>query len=208
MIIKDESIFFRIDGKYFPAKDLLFIDAVRHLTQMIDISYNRLISTSQSTDNHLQNEFALIDGWAMIGSINRLRTLLEKMPNISHNLLWYKKYYQQIKDVKHIRDFIEHFDEKIQSQTEKDNFMIGYISCFELRDDNSFVGSLFYSLRIKNEIDLQVDNPAGKRFRGKIDHVTFYLNDSKVSLSDIYYGLIVFIENFEIYIKSRVNKII
>jgi len=185
MIIKDESIFFRIDGKCFPAKDLLFIDAIRHITQMIDISYNRLISTLQSTNNNLQNEFALIDGWAMIGSINRLRTLLEKMPNISHNLLWYKKYYQNIKDVKHIRDFIEHFDEKIQTQIEKDNFMLGYISCFELRDDNSIVGSLLYSLRIKNKVDLEVDNPAGKRFRGKVDHVTFYLNESKVSLSDM-----------------------
>jgi len=208
MIIKDESIFFRIDGKCFLAKDLLFIDTIRHITQMIDISYNRLISTLQSTDNNLQNEFALIDGWAMIGSINRLRTLLEKMPNISHNFLWYKNFYQKIKDVKHIRDFIEHFDEKIQSQIEKDNFMLGYISWVELREDNSIVSNLLYSLRIRNNVDLKVVNPAGRGFRFKIDHITFCLNEGEVNLSDMYYGLIDFIVKFEVYIESRINKTI
>ena len=206
MIIKSESIFFKIDGTHFPAKDLLFFDAIKHITQMIDISYNRLILTLISKDKKLQTELALIDGWSIIGSLNRLRILLEKTPSISHNLLWYKKYYKQIKSVKDIRDFLEHFDEKIQSQIENDNFMLGYISWLELKDDNSIVSNLLFSLRVKSNANLRVVNPAGKAFRWTIDHVTFCLNESEANLSDMYNGLIEFILNFENYIENKIKN--
>ena len=208
MIINNESILFKIEGTRFPAKDLLFIDAIRHISQMIDISYNRLIHTLSSKDNNLKNELATIDGWSIIGSLNRLRILLEKMPNISRKLLWYKKYYQKIKSVKGIRDFLEHFDEKVQSQIDKGNFTLGHISWLELKDDNSIVGNLLVSLRPKSTANLTSVNPAGKAFRWKIDHVTFYIGESEVNLSDMYSGLIEFVRNFEVYLENKIKNTI
>jgi len=204
MIINNDSIFYKIDGNIFPAKDLLYIDAIRHTAQIIDISYSRLVLTLLSEENNLQNELAISDGLSIVGSLNRLRALLEKAPNISHNLPWYKNYYHKIKIVKDIRDFLEHFDEKIQSQIENDNFTLGYIGWAELKDDKTIVTKILFSLRVKNSAVLKVINPTGKEFRWKLDHITFYINDSAINLSDMYYGLIEFINNYETYIKSKI----
>lgn len=76
---------FRLDGK-----QKLFLDGMRHSAELADFAYDRLAATlatlaQNARVQQTRGEFtaAFLDAWAVVDGIDRFRTLLKLMPNLT-----------------------------------------------------------------------------------------------------------------------------
>jgi hypothetical protein len=207
MIIKEESIINKVTEKDLSEKELLFLNAIQHTTEMIYVSYSRLINTLADINIQFRHEIVMADSWSIIDSFNRLKILLDKIIGVKKNLPWFQQFHRKIKIVGDVRDFLQHYDERIDYLVETNKPIMGYLLFLELISENKIGCQLLYPGRIKVG-ELKMINHVGKQFRYNIDHITFLIGDHEVNISELYYSLLEFIVELENYILLKVKNAI
>lgn len=178
------------------------IDTIVRIIKMIDVSYSGLVLMLENYKNEI-SEKVFMQNWLIIGNLNRLRCLINQLPGIKKNEPWFQLFLRKIYDVEKSRHFIEHYNQELKDLILEVKPTLGHISWVELENDKKY--SIFSSVIgiIRNYKGLEAVNPAGKNFRYKIDHITYFLGDEKINISNLYYDLIDFAKNLELYIKNK-----
>ena len=152
MIISKESPLRRIPSA-LNMRQTLFLDAIRYSVEMSFIAYSRLKetllsltleSTEKASKPHIPSENIMLDAWAIIDSIHRLRILLEQFPYMKQKSSGLVLFYKQTEKIKTLRNNIQHINRDIDSLVENKIPVLGSLSwivCLEA-DKNMFLCNL------------------------------------------------------------------
>jgi len=178
------------------------IEALVIVIKMIDVSYSRLVSLLERYEKAISEE-VFMQNWLVIGNLNRLRCLIGQVPGIKKNEPWFQLFLRKIRDVENPRNLIEHYDKQLRELILKVRPTLGYISWLGLGKEKEFYSKLTSIGIIRKYKGLELVNPVGKSMRFKIDHVTYFLGDAKLNISNLYYDLAKFTQNLEKYVKNK-----
>ena len=207
MIIHKESILNKLPSEKLNEKEIILFESIVHLVTTLNISYDRLKSMLLKNADDLAEELLMIDVWHIIDTSHRLRCILEKTPGIKKNEPWFQLTLRKLQKTEDIRNFIQHYNREIDSLLTNVKPLLGHLSWYEDINDKEFKVVTIIPGNIRKFQGLGVVNPAGRLIRDKIDLITFYIGNCKISLSDIFYQLIEFIVGIEKHIEVKARTI-
>ena len=178
------------------------IEALVIIIKMVDISYSVLVFMLEN-HNKESSEEVFMQSWLVITNLNRLRCLIEQIPGIKKKEPWFQLFSRKIKEVENSRHLIEHYDKQLRDLILKVKPTLGHISWIEIRKEKETYSKLTSLGVIRKYKGLELVNPAGQSIRYKIDHITYFLGDEKLNISNLYYDLLDFAKNLELYIKNK-----
>jgi len=202
-LISEKSALSKIYKIISDENTMFSIEALVIVIKMIDVSYSRLVSLLERYDEKAISEEVFMQNWLVIGNLNRLRCLIEQVPGIKKNEPWFQLFSRKIGDVENPRHLIEHYDKQLRDLISKVRPTLGYISWLALGKEKELYSKLASIGIIRKYKGLELVNPAGKSMRFKIDHVTYFLGDEKLNISNLYYDLAKFTQNLEKYVKNK-----
>ena len=101
------------------AKKTLFYDGIFYSIKMARSAYNNLVSTlckltsPQTQETKELAEAAITEAWSIVDHLYRLHRLLEDTPELHKRSLQYEIFYRKTKQLKDLRDSIQHLDGQI-----------------------------------------------------------------------------------------------
>lgn len=202
MIVHEKSILNKLPKDKLSEREIILFQSIVHLVTILDISYNRLKSLL-SDGNNLATELPMIDVWNIIDSSHRLRCIIEMTPGIKKSSPWFQLTLRKLQKTEDIRHFIQHYNREIDNLITNVKPLLGYLSWVENIDEKNFKIGTIIPGYLREFKGLQLVNPAGSLIRDKIDLITFYIGNYKISLSDIFYHLIEFITEIEKHIEMK-----
>lgn len=202
-LISEKSALSKIYKIISDENTMFSIEALVIVIKMIDVSYSRLVSLLERYDEKAISEEVFMQNWLVIGNLNRLRCLIEQVPGIKKNEPWFQLFSRKIGDVENPRHLIEHYDKQLRDLISKVRPTLGYISWLALGKEKELYSKLASIGIIRKYKGLELVNPAGKSMRFKIDHVTYFLGDEKLNISNLHYDLAKFTQNLEKYVKNK-----
>lgn len=201
-LISEKSALSKIYEKISDENIKFSIEALTIVIRMINVSYSRLVSLLERYERSISEE-VFMQNWLVIGNLNRLRCLIGQLPGIKKNEPWFQLFFKKIRDVENPRNLIEHYDKQLRELILKVRPTLGYICWLGLGKEKEFYSKLASIGIIRKYKNLEMINPAGKIMRFKIDHVTYFLGDAKLNISNFYYDLAKFTQNLERYVKNK-----
>ena len=192
MIIGPDSPFVQLPKNLDP-RQALFLDGIRFAAQMVDLAHGRLCDTlfglatsdrSDGADIGPGSVAALLDAWAIVDAINRLRDLQHQMPGLKKRA-GYKVFMQYTEPFAELRNILQHLNNEIPQMASDGYPVWGVLRWFVLLDPESFTGRSCVLVAGRfTEGQYQVVNPASKEIRSRVDHVTLTCKQTEASLSD------------------------
>jgi len=178
-------------------KQTLFLDAIRYSVEITDLSYTRLKKTlievvdNQKSGKEITNISlvcvnALSDAWSIIDSVNRLRNLLDQMPNLKKKSPGLINFNKQTRSVEDLRNIFQHLNQEIENIIKVNSNALGVINWIAPLDESTrkcYIESLQPGTIFGRGFPLI--NPAGKRILYPIDQITLVASDKSVCLSDV-----------------------
>ena len=180
---------------------VLFIDGIHYSFLMTRLAYSRLCSdllalsqndylrrkegreTLSKQDSFSHKISAISNSWQVIDSVNRLRELLRKTPDLKQNAKELQLFFRQTIDVEHLRDNVQHLNEQIVEYVQKKILAWGTLNWVAKLDETEKLlfslmpGSLF-------ERETPLLNPCGRKITVPIGLVTLCV-DKEICLSEL-----------------------
>lgn len=173
-------------------------ESLLNLIEMVEVGYSRLVQLLNNYSSVSQEEI-IMQAWCVIGNLNRLRCLIRKGLGIKKKEPWFQLFARKIKGVEDSRHFIEHYDEKIDNLILMVKPLLGHLSWIIYEGDKKLNVLIVIPGRLRKYKNLTIVNPAGKNIRAKIDHITYFLGNYELNISEVYFDLIKF--------KQALNKV-
>src|SRR5882724_9516649 len=122
MIIGEDS-FFRKIPSVLDRRQALFIEAIRYSVDMVELAYHRLRKTlplmtkkMEDVDNETpSNVSVMLDAWAIVDSLHRLRGLAEKLPGFKgkYKNVKFRLFMDSSAKITELRNTVQHLDTTI-----------------------------------------------------------------------------------------------
>lgn len=182
-------------------KRKLFLEGIIFIIDTIDQGYESITKLLQPDPPDMNN--AMRDAWVIIDNLYRLRLVIDSTSGFDKSRLSFQLTFRKLIPVEPLRHFIEHYNGSLQQIYRDIKPVVGHISYLKILE-NRQVGSVFVIPgSIRKFTGLGLVNPAGKRMRNNLDHVTLYLGEDSVDISDIYYQLSSFVADLDSYITEN-----
>jgi len=199
MIEIEEDI---LNRSTIPERERVFFEAIIFCIRAINISYNRLTSYLEKCT---QKEPIMSVVWSLIDNLYRLECLLVKTPKLKQKENWFQIFIRKLKEVEEFRHVIQHFDREIKNIFLRVQPLLGHLSWVDLSKDKKEI-KLFVPCCVRLYKNLPMVNPVGKKINYRIDLVTYYLLNNEIKLSDIYYSLVKFANEFKNFIELKYDR--
>lgn len=204
MLVSDKSILNEIHRIKASERVSLSLEALVCLIKMIDIGYLRLVGMLKNKEGiELVSEETLMETWAIVSNLNRLRCILGKISGIKKNNSWFRLISRQIDSVEPSRHFIEHYDRSFESILTDVKPVLGHISWIRPKGEKEIEIQLIIPGRLRLFKGLGAVNPVGKQIRDSVDQITIFLGNNELNISNLYYELSDFVRNLESYISQN-----
>ena len=200
MLIGSDSILNQIPNDKISERERIFVESIVHSLKMIENSYSNLVKLLYEDSDELATELPMIEIWSLIDSFHRLRCVMEKTPGIKKKESWFQISLRKLKLSEDIRHFIQHYDREIDALITQVKPLLGHLSWLEIETEKKFKVGLIVPGTLRKFKGLEVVNPAGKLVKGKIDLITFFISNHKISVSDVYHNLNDFVIGLETHI--------
>ncbi|MGO9095455.1 MAG: hypothetical protein ACLQGV_09550 [Bryobacteraceae bacterium] len=177
-------------------RQLLFLEATRFTIDTIDLAYLRLAETlprlaANIEDGDLQGHpssvSAMLDAWAIMDSLHRLRGIIEALPGLQAKKRNPKvrSFLENTANVPPLRNTIQHLNTEISGVVEDKNWAVfGSLSWVIVEPEVSRLLSCFY-LPGTPTGSHSVINPVGRRlWRSPVDSITIERSGISVNVSD------------------------
>jgi len=202
MIISENS---KLRGIYkitsIDEKRKLFLEGIIFIVDSIDKRYES-IKVLLKPDAPIMND-AIRDAWVIVDNLYRLKLVLDCAPGLDKSSPSYQLVVRKLLPVEPLRHFIEHYNKSLQQVYKDVKPVVGHLGYLKLLGDKK-IGSVFaIPGSIRKFKGLGIVNPVGKKMRDQIDHITLYLGNDSVDISDTYYFLDSFIKDLELYISKN-----
>jgi hypothetical protein len=198
MSIVSEIPIERIDKR----KHVLFNSLEFTLTQ-IERRYNALVKEFLKYENTDQS-IGVSLAWDVIDWSERLRKLLGFGAGLKKKEQWYTDIFSHLEKVEEARHFIQHFDKSINSNLDDSLPPLGYVmalipsdSGFEVKIMNA--GSFYIEKGEKFKVG---GFRVPKSIEPPIDHVSLFVGQHSVNLSELSKAVIQAKEEFIIYLRK------
>ncbi len=165
------------------AKKSLFLDGIYYSVRITRTTYNDLvgrlctIADFQFQDPTNVAEYAITEAWTLIDSIYRLRRLLEDMPGLKQNSPQIQLFYRRTKNLKSLRDSIQHLDEFIDKYVPYKIPAFGRLSWIYPVENNRYKACMIAPGDIQPDWKLMPSH-MGEKMRLPVDFVTLTANGS------------------------------
>jgi len=177
-MVRENSPLFELP-KRLERKQLLYLDALRHAAEIVDMSYRRLqgnlTDIAHADDSNIdQNShtLAFIDAWAIVDAAVRFHSLLKTLPNGQRkdgNPEEEKTFDDVMSEIKLIRDIADHLPQRIDEVISANGPSLGtltWFTCPPSADHAVFCalvpGTAFYDeLNLKHATDEVLNAPTG-----------------------------------------------
>ena len=179
-LISENSVLNRIGEIKSEERTIFSIGALVTVIKMIDISYCRLFALLERYKESSQEE-VIMQAWLVIGNLNKLRCLLDKVSGIKKNEPWFKLFIKKIENVENPRNFIEHYDNELSKLIVEVKPLLGYISWLTYKEDK-IISTISIPGILRKCKGLELVNPVGKIMRSKVDHINYFLGDNKLNI--------------------------
>jgi hypothetical protein len=179
----------------------LFLEGIIFIIDTIDKRYELIL--------HLLEPYApevndvMRDAWIIADNMYRLKLVIDNAPGIDKSTPSYQLITRKLSPVEPLRHFIEHYDHSLQYIYRDIKPVVGHLGYLKLHEGKKIGSVIIIPGSIRKFQGLGMVNSAGKQFRNNIDHITLYLGDDFVDISDIYYHLGTFVKGIESYISEN-----
>src|SRR6266487_2598090 len=145
MLVHDDSPLRRLQVR-LERKQLLFFDGIRHAIEIADLAYERLRDTlSPITLNDQNAPFpklratgAFLDSWVIIDAVDRLRGLLQLMPDEAlANSANTRRFLEESNDVRSLRNVTDHLAQRADYVIANDSTALGILSWVTFQPGNN-----------------------------------------------------------------------
>lgn len=182
-------------------KRRLFLEGTIFILDTVDKRYES-IELLLKPDAPVMDD-AIRDAWVIVDNLYRLKLVIDSAPGLDKSTLSYQIIIRKLSPVEPLRHFIEHYNGSLQQIYKDTKPIVGHLGYLKLLGDQK-IGSVFaIPGSIRKFQGLGMVNPAGKQMRNSIDHITLYLGNESVDISDIYYQLATFVVDLESYISNN-----
>lgn len=182
-------------------KRRLFLEGIIFILDTIDKRYES-IKLLLIPDAPVMDD-AIRDAWVIVDNLYRLKLVIDTAPGLDKSTPPYQLVVRKLSPAEPLRHFIEHYDGSLQQIYKEIKPVVGHLGYLKLLEDRK-IGSVFaIPGSIRKFKGLAMVNPAGKKMRDNIDHITLYLGNDFVDISDIYYHLRTFVGDLESYISKN-----
>ncbi len=182
-------------------KRRLFLEGIIFILDTVDKRYES-IELLLKPDAPVMDD-AIRDAWVIVDNLYRLKLVIDSAPGLDKSTPSYQLIIRKLSPVGPLRHFIEHYNGSLQQIYKDIKPIVGHLGYLKLLEDQK-IGSVFAILgSIRKFQGLGMVNPAGKQMRNNIDHITLYLGNEFVDISDIYYQLGTFVVDLESYISNN-----
>lgn len=182
-------------------KRRLFLEGIIFILDTVDKRYES-IELLLKPDAPVMDD-AIRDALVIVDNLYRLKLVIDSAPGLDKSTPSYQLIIRKLSPVEPLRHFIEHYNGSIQQIYKDIKPIVGHLGYLKLLEDQK-IGSVFaIPGSIRKFQGLGMVNPAGKQMRDNIDHITLYLGDEFVDISDIYYQLGTFVVDLESYISNN-----
>jgi hypothetical protein len=177
-------------------KQAVFLDGIRHAAEMVDLSYTRLVQilthiadSRTSQEQMMPRAFtaAYLDAWAIVDSIDRIRSLIHLLPG--HTLLpptddnpGFRVKTQTIRDLRNVAD---HLAQRVDNVIAKKSSALGFLSWFTFNEakDGGYMCTILPGTAAVGQKSISV-NPSGKTLTPPTDLITLAAGEYEACLSD------------------------
>lgn len=182
-------------------KRRLFLEGILFIVDSIDKRYES-IKVLLKPDAPAMDD-AIRDAWVIVDNLYRLKLVINSAPGLDKSTPSYQLVIRKLSPVEPLRHFIEHYNGSLEQIYKDIKPIVGHLGYLKLLEDQK-IGSVFaIPGSIRKFQGLGMVNPAGKQIRDNIDHITLYLGNDFVDISDIYYHLDIFVKDLESYISKN-----
>ena len=131
-MIQPDSPLWKLPQRLDP-RQASFLDAIRLSVQFIDVAYNRiedaLIRLTLETDRSLRlGPIALMDAWALVDAVHRLRALVSGMPRYKKRAPSKGLFLRRTVDVDAMRNSFQHLVNDLPDLTQSDLPVLGALT--------------------------------------------------------------------------------
>lgn len=200
MLVTQSSILNNLHQVSVDERVKLFFEALSFTIRWIDDSYIELINILKSPNN--SHDAVIRSAWTIIDNLYRLKCILGITPGLKKKEVWFQLTFRKLVNVENSRHFIEHYDRELQLLHTNIKPLVGHVGFVRMLDNKQFSTSIYVPGTIRKFKGLKIVNPAGLKMRSEIDHITLFLSDNEVDISDIYYQIKEFTMELEKHIKK------
>lgn len=202
MLITDTSVLNKTNEIKAAERVSFSIEGLINIIKMVEISYSRLLFLLDSYDGKNSEEVTM-QAWLVIGNLNRLHCLIDKVSGIRKGEVWFQLFIRKITAVESLRHIIEHYDGEINGLILNIKPILGHVSWIIYEGNKKVQVKIVVPKTLRKYKGLGLVNPAGKVMRAKIDHITYYLGADSLDISNLYYDLEQFTRGLEKYIADN-----
>ncbi len=211
MIIKDDSPLRHLPSA-LNMKQTLFLDAIRYCIETADIANSRLRDTlsTMSKTNSVTCQgavSAISDSWLIIDSVNRLRTLLDQMPNLKKKSPGMILFTNKTEPVESLRNHFQHLNNDIDDLVRKKCPAFGVLEwVFPL--DTPPTKCMVFSLQPGTMFNrgFPILNPLGKKLSYPVCHVSLIAGERTVCLDELLEVVSKFTPSLEKGLKKQLGQ--
>jgi hypothetical protein len=185
---------------------MLFFDGIRVAVEMAGHAYDRLAKSLQRAavaDIPDQEAIQLVplcflDAWAIIDSVNRLRVLLNRLPQFKKNAHSLQIFLRKTGVVEDLRNTVQHLDTEIDKLSANGLSVWGDLTWLVLLD--ATVGKFKVGLLVSGTqfgASHAMPNLAGVEMHEAVDHITLAADGKEVDLSNVMRAMTTFVEKLE-----------
>ena len=181
-------------------KRKIFLEGIIFIIDTIDQRYESMVKLLLPDAPDMDN--AMRDAWVIVDNLYRLRVVIDSTSGFDKSRPAFQLTLRKLLPVEPLRHFIEHYNQSLQQIYKDVKPVVGHLSYLKILGDK--VGTVWAvpgSMRQFKGLGLV--NPVGQHMRSSIDHITIYLGENSVDISDIYYQLSSFITDLDSYIEEN-----
>ncbi len=199
-------------------KQAVFLDGIRHATQIVDLSYKRLCQTLTALTVDRSNSIkspnfthAFLDAWAFVDSADRFRSLWEMQPGIQTITESYSPAIvrAQLQSIREVRNVSAHIAQQIEQIVSLNRSVLGSISWIALLSEDPLEIRTF-SIRpgvMFGNVDFQFTIPKGALSIGSgVGYISLAAGKHEANLSEAYKVVLSVVRFAEATLRAHFNK--
>lgn len=174
-------------------KQALFLDGIRHATELADLAYERLVTTltelakSQFEGKPKTTTFTapFLDAWAIVDSIDRLRGLVRLLPGAAAitRTDGQPGFHAQTETIRKLRNVSDHLAQRADYVVTCNSTALGVLSWVTLLNERSYLACLILPGMIANS-SAPLPNLLYRTLIGPTDFITLAAGEHSACLSD------------------------
>ncbi|TAN44345.1 MAG: hypothetical protein EPN22_07625 [Nitrospirae bacterium] len=206
---------------------MVFIDGIRHAVEIADLAYNRLVTAltemarghiTGNADGNTKAHFArhytsaFLDAWAFVDATDRVRTLIQQMPNVADEFMSDERVESFIKlsqEVRQLRNVADHLAQRIDYVVAKESTALGVLTWITFVDDISFQhltcvlrpGTMYPFKK------MELVNPVGQAVVRPTSLVHLAAGEYRVCISDVWELMRPFVAKLEDSVEGAIAGI-